>query len=590
MREVRSSVGQIVGLHCLLLFVIAAPPSPSQDTKPQAPTHADVTAIVPGKFVDITEKAGVHFLHQAPHTSRKYLIETMGSGAALFDCDNDGRLDLYLVNGAPYSDPTPKGFIPQKTGPEYWNRMYHQKADGTFEDITEKSGLKGVGYGMGVAVADYDNDGYEDVFVTAYGGNRLYHNNGDCSFTDVTDKAGVTGSGWSTSATWVDLDNDGLLDLVVERYVTWDWEDVYCGEHREGYRGYCHPDVFPPITMLVYHNDGNGHFTEVSHKLGLDKPAKALGIAIADYDRDGRIDIYVANDSMPEFLFHQKPDGTFEEVGLESGVAVNSEGQTYAGMGVDFADYDNDEWPDLLVTDLANQRYALYHNNQDGTFDYASLSNSIGTISLLHSGWSLRFFDYDNDGWKDVLIAQGHDLDTIQKSFPQLRYREPMMLIRNNAGKFVDVSLISGDVFHEAWVGRGMAIGDVDNDGHVDAVVTTNGGAAYLLRNETATGNHWITLRLIGHKSNRDGIGAVVKLTTAHGSQWATVTTSSGYLSSSDPRVHFGMGDSAVASSIEIHWPSGIVQTLKDVRGDRQVQVDESGATEAPAFRTEAGH
>jgi enediyne biosynthesis protein E4 len=590
MREVRSSVGQIVGLLCLLLFVIAAPPSPSQDTKPQAPIHADVTAIVPGKFVDITEKAGVHFLHQAPHTSRKYLIETMGSGVALFDCDNDGRLDLYLVNGAQYNDPTPKGFIPQKTGPEYWNRMYHQKADGTFEDITEKSGLKGVGYGMGVAVADYDNDGYEDVFVTAYGGNRLYHNNGDCTFTDVTDKAGVAGSGWSTSATWVDLDNDGLLDLVVERYVTWDWEDVYCGEHREGYRGYCHPDVFPPITMLAYHNDGNGHFTEVSHKLGLDKPAKALGIAIADYDRDGRIDIYVANDSMPEFLFHQKPDGTFEEVGLETGVAVNSEGQTYAGMGVDFADYDNDGWPDLLVTDLANQRYALYHNNQDGTFDYASLSSSMGTISLLHSGWSLRFFDYDNDGWKDVLIAQGHDLDSIQKSFPQLRYREPIMLIRNTAGKFVDVSSMSGDVFHEAWVGRGMAIGDVDNDGRVDAVVTSNGGAAYLLRNETATGNHWITLRLIGHKSNRDGIGALVKLTTPQGPQWATVTTSSGYLSSSDPRVHFGLGDSAVASSIEIHWPSGIVQTLKDVRGDRQVQVDESGATEAPAFRTEAGH
>jgi hypothetical protein len=245
---------------------------------------------------------------------------------------------------------------------------------------------------------------------------------------------------------------------------------------------------------------------------------------------------------------------------------------------VDFADYDNDGWPDLLVTNLANQRYALYHNSRDGTFDYASLSNGIGAMSLLHSGWSLRFFDYDNDGWKDVLIAQGHDLDTIQKSFPQLRYREPMMLIRNNGGKFVDVSSISGDVFHEAWVGRGMAIGDIDNDGRVDAVVTTNGGAAYVLRNDTPTGNHWITLRLIGHKSNRDGIGALVKITTPQGSQWSTVTTSSGYLSSSDPRVHFGMGDSPVASIIEIHWPSGIVQTLKDVKGDRQIQVDESGA------------
>jgi hypothetical protein len=242
-------------LLCLAAIAAAMAQSVPVETKPN--TAAGSQTLVPGRFVDITEKAGVHFLHQAPHTSRKYLIETMGSGVALFDCDNDGRLDLYLVNGAPFSDPEPKGSIPQKTGPQYWNRMYHQKPDGTFEDITEKSGLAGVGYGMGVAVADYDNDGYEDLFVTGYGGNRLYHNNGDCTFTDVTEKAGVTGSGWSTSAAWVDLDNDGLLDLVVDRYVTWDWEDVWCGEHREGYRAYCHPDVFQPIAMLVYHNDGS---------------------------------------------------------------------------------------------------------------------------------------------------------------------------------------------------------------------------------------------------------------------------------------------------------------------------------------------
>jgi hypothetical protein len=554
----------------------------AQSSLPHTPARAAAQSSVPGKFVDITEKAGVHFLHQAPHTTRKYLIETMGSGVALFDCDNDGRLDLYLVNGAPYPDPTPKGFVPQKTGPEYWNRMYHQKADGTFEDITEKSGLKGVGYGMGVAVADYDNDGYEDVFVTGYGGNRLYHNNGDCTFTDVTEKAGVTGGGWSTSAAWVDLDNDGLLDLVVDRYVTWDWEDVWCGEHREGYRGYCHPDVFQPITMLVYHNDGNGHFTEVSQKLHLDKPAKALGIAVADYDRDGRMDIYVANDSMPEFLFHQLPDGTFEEVGLESEAAVSAEGRTYAGMGVDFADYDNDGWPDIVVTNLANQRYAVYKNNRDGTFDYASLMNGIGAMSLFHSGWSVRFLDYDNDGWKDLLIAQGHDLDTIETISPQLRYREPMLLVRNNGTKFEDISAISGDIFHETWVGRGMAIGDIDNDGRIDAVVSTNGGPAHILHNETVTANHWITLHLTGHKSNRDGIGAVVKLTTAHGSQWVTATISSGYLSSSDPRVHFGMGDSPVADTIEIRWPSGIVQIMKNVKGDRQIQVDEPAASTIP--------
>ena len=564
-----------------LVFVALAQNARSQAAMPAAAPAAPLSAqtlapgMVPATLVDVTEKAGVHFLHQAPHTSRKYLIETMGSGVALFDCDGDGRLDLYLVNGAPYTDPTPQGFIPQKTGPEYWNRMYHQKPDGTFEDITEKSGLKGVGYGMGVAVADYDNDGHEDVFVTSYGGNHLYHNNGDCTFTDVTEKAGVGGAGWSSSAAWVDLDNDGLLDLVVDRYVTWDWNDVWCGEHREGFRGYCHPDVFPPISMLVYHNDGNGHFTEVSHKLGLDKPAKALGIAIADYDRDGRIDLVVANDSQPEFLFHQKENGTFEEVGLESGIAVDESGRTYAGMGVDFADYDNEGWPDLVITDLANQRYALYHNNHDANFEYSSFATGLGTVSQMHSGWSLRFLDYDNDGWKDLLIAQGHDLDTIENQSPQLHYREPMMLLRNTSTKFQDVSSISGEIFHEAWVGRGMAIGDIDNDGRVDAVVTTNGGPAHILMNRTDTRNHWITLHLTGHTSNRDGIGAVVQLTAEKRSQWYTVTTSSGYLSSGDPRVHFGLGDSAVADTIEIRWPSGIVQKLSGVAGDRQIEVDE---------------
>lgn len=572
----------LVLVSCCFLPYISNTPTAAQSSQSNPP-HPSSATPVPGRFVDVTDKVGVHFQHQAPHTSRKYLIETMGSGVALFDCDNDGRLDIFLVNGAPYSDPTPKGFIPQKTGPEYWNRMYHQKPDGTFEDITEKAGLQGVGYGMGVAVADYDNDGYEDLFVTGYGGNRLYHNNGNCTFTDVTDKAGVAGSGWSSSAAWVDLDNDGLLDLVVDRYVTWDWEDVWCGEHREGYRGYCHPDVFQPISMLVYHNDGNGHFTEVSHKLGLDKPEKALGVAFADYDRDGRVDLFIANDSMPEFLFHQKKDGTFEEVGLESGAAVNSEGQTYAGMGVDFADYGNDGWPDIVVTNLALQRYALYENNRDETFNYASAESGLGNISALHSGWSLRFLDYDNDGWKDLLIAQGHDLDTIEKTNPMLHYREPMMLARNIGGKFIDVSPISGDIFHDAWVGRGMAIGDIDNDGRIDAVVSTNGGSAHVLLNRTETQNHWITLHLTGHKSNRDGIGAVVEVKTTQDTQWATVTTSGGYLSASDPRVHFGLGNSPVADCVAVRWPSGIVQRLAKIQADRQIQLDEPPATDSPA-------
>ncbi len=532
------------------------------------------TGLVPADFEDVTAQVGVHFLHQAPHSSRKYLLETMGSGVALFDYDNDGRLDLYVVNGAPFGDYVPKGTIPEKTGPKYWNRLYHQRPDGTFEDVTEKAGLEGVGYGMGVAVGDYDNDGYEDLFVTSLGGNHLYHNNGNGTFTDVTRQAGVGGSGWSTSAAWVDLDGDGYLDLVVLRYIQWDWNDVWCGPLDN--RGYCHPDVFPPISMLVYHNNGNGTFTEEAQKLGLGIPGKALGISIADYDRDGHPDLFVANDSMVEFLFHNKGNGTFEEVGLETGVAVDMDGRTYAGMGTDFADYNNDGWPDLFVDDLANQKYALYRNDGDGNFSYDSYATGIGGTTLLHSGWGVRFIDYDNDGWKDLLIAQGHDLDTIEKSFPDLHYREPPMLLRNIDGKkFVDVGPVSNDVFRQRWVGRGLAIGDIDNDGREDAVITENGGPVHILMNRTKTANHWIGFKLVGHKSNRDGIGAVIRIDTSQGSQWETVTTSSSYLSASDVRAHFGLGRDTSVKTVEIRWPSGIVQTLKNVPGGQYLRVDE---------------
>src|SRR5947207_7460464 len=328
---VRSRQGQPMGymrlhLSWQLPFFLAMVVSSAFPVIAQRGSVEEQAAQIPPKFIDTTSLVGIRFRNMASHTSKKYLIETMAPGVALFDYDNDGRLDIFVVNGAPLTDPTPKGAIPQKSGPKYWNRLYHQKQDGTFEDVTEKAGLEGVGYGMGVAVGDYDNDGYEDLYVTAYGGNKLYHNNGDGTFTDVTETAGVAGNGWSTSAAWVDLDNDGFLDLVVLRYLQWDFADIWCGEHREGYRSYCHPDTFPAITPLVYYNDGKGHFTEVAEKMGLAKPGKGLSIAIADYDRDGKVDLFVANDSMLEFLYHNKGDGTFEEMGLLSQVAVDGDG------------------------------------------------------------------------------------------------------------------------------------------------------------------------------------------------------------------------------------------------------------------------
>jgi hypothetical protein len=563
-----------VALFSLFPSYSPAQENPRPPVEQKSPDQPAASTPAPAKFTDVTAALGINFEYLASHTSKKYLIETMGSGVALFDYDNDGRLDIFVVNGAPLSDPTPKGTVPQKSGPKYWNRLYHQKPDGAFEDVTEKAGLQGAGYGMGVAVGDYDNDGFEDLYVTAYGGNKLYHNNGDGTFTDVTEKAGVAGSGWSTSAAWVDLDGDGRLDLVVLRYLQWDFDDIWCGERQEGHRAYCHPDAFHAISPLVYHNDGDGHFTEVSCQLGLAAPGKGLGIALADYDRDGHIDIFIANDSMPEFLYHNKGDGTFEDVALSSGVAVDGEGHTYAGMGVDFADYNNDGLPDLVVTALASQMYALYRNNGDGTFTYDSYPSGLGRITMAHSGWGVRFIDYDNDGWKDLLITQGHDLDTIQLNFPNLRYREPMLLARNTGQKFVDVSSQSGDIFQKAWVGRGLALGDIDNDGRLDAVVTGNDGALYVLHNATPTQNHWLTLLLIGHKSNRDAIGAEVKITTAKGIQMATVTTAGSYLSSSDKRVHFGLGSEKTAS-VEIRWPSGIHQTIKNVAPDQILQVDE---------------
>jgi enediyne biosynthesis protein E4 len=533
----------------------------------------------PGKFVDVTPQSGVNFKQEASPTAKKYLLETMGSGVALFDYDNDGRLDIFFGNGARLADPTPVGTIPHKDAQKYWDRLFHQKSDGTFEDVTERAGVKGIGYSTGVAVGDYDNDGYEDLYVTGYGRNILYHNNGNGTFTDVSEQAGVAGSGWSTSAAWVDYDNDGRLDLVVARYMEWNFSDIYCGERREGFRSYCHPDLFKPVSILLYHNDGNGRFTEVAEKSGAGKPCKGLGVAIADYDNDGWMDILIANDATPQTLFHNKGNGTFEEVGMVAGMAVDGDGTTFSGMGVDFADYNNDGWPDIVITDLANQRYALFGNAGDGSFNYATNPSGLGAITLLHSAWGVKFLDYDNDGWKDLFVAQSHVMDNIERNESHLRYREPPLLLHNEKGKkFADVSAQSGEIFQQQWAGRGLAIGDIDNDGKVDVVVTSTDGPAWILRNQTADTNHWISLDLVGAKSNRDGIGARVKIVTDAGEQYATVSTAGSYQSASDKRVHFGVGASTSIKLIEITWPSRIVQLLKDTKADQFLTVTESAA------------
>jgi hypothetical protein len=526
------------------------------------------------QFVEKAAAYGVDFHHHASHSSMSYPLEVMGSGVALFDMDNDGRLDMFFVNGASFPDPNPGKEAPCKTSPDDWNRLYHQKADGTFEDVTAKAGLSGEGYGMGVAVGDYDNDGFEDLFVAGFPVNHLYHNSGNGTFIDVTREAGVGGAGWSTSAIWVDLDQDGFLDLVVLRYLDWNFDDKYCPT-PDGKRSYCDPKAFPAIAPLVYHNDGKGHFEEVAQKIGLAKPGKELGVAIADYDRDGKIDLFIANDGMPEFLYHNKGNGTFEEVGLSANVATDDNGRSFAGMGVVFQDLNNDSLPDLLVGDLAQQTYSHFLNRGDGTFDYSSASAGLTRLTMAHSGWGLQALDTNNHGWKDLIVAQGHVNVDIQKDNPQLHYLEPPMLLRNTGSGFEDISARLGDAASMTMAGRGVAVGDLDNDGLVDVVIASNDGRAYVLHNQSKTSHHWVTLQLVGGPSNRDAIGAEIRIATAKAQQMATVTTGGSYQSSSDKRVHFGLGDEDAVQSVQIRWHSGATETLHLAAVDRYYTITE---------------
>ena len=516
---------------------------------------------------DLKLPRGLDFTLQNSPTPEKYLIETMPGGVALFDYNNDGLLHIFLVNGGHLTRPMqlPEKF--DRANPRYWNRLYRQNKDGSFTDVTEAAGLATAGagnYGMGVAVGDYDNDGFADLFVTSYGKNVLYHNNGDGTFTDVTEKAGVAGGGWSVSAGFFDYDNDGHLDLFVTRYMEWDTKhSKTCGG---AWRTYCPPVEFPATTNLLYRNRGDGTFEDVSQKSGIAaKKGRALGVAFADCDDDGFMDIFVANDGMQQYLFHNNGNRTFTECALESGAALSTDGKPLSGMGTVFQDYDNDGKPDILVTVLPREIYALYHNDGAGLFSARSLEAGLGALTAGSSGWGVGLEDFDNDGWKDLLVAQSHVLNNVEAIDHSLHYMEPPLLALNRNGRFEHAD--SGITIPVA--GRGLAFGDLNNDGWMDAVLTVLGGHPLVLMNRGGK-RHWLAIKLRGTRSNRDGMGARVRVNR----QTRFATTAGSYLSANDKRLHFGLDDSNTAT-VEVLWPSGTRQTLKDVRANQFLEIRE---------------
>jgi hypothetical protein len=590
-------LARLLALVSLAACLTSAPTRAQQQPAPQAPTPQPSPAQRTGRsyetgtparkpappapqspspvnFTDITAQTGITFRHAASPTSQKYLPETMGGGVALFDYDNDGRLDIFFTNGARLQDPMPKGARPDKTDPRFWNRLYHQKPDGTFEDVTERAGLRGEGYSMGVAAGDFDGDGFVDLYVTGLFGSTLYRNRGDGTFEDVTAKTKTFAPGWSTSAGWLDYDRDGRLDLFVARYMDWDFERgaLYCGSPQV--RAYCHPDNFPGAAPLLFHQKPDGTFEEVSRKAGVaDSSGKSLGVAFADFDNDGWTDIFVANDNARQFLFRNKGDGTFEDVALLAGVGYDENGKAFAGMGVDAADYDNDGNVDVFVTALSNETYPLYRNNGDLTFTYATSTAGLSLITIPFSGWGARFADFDNDGLRDIFVAQGHVLDTIEKTTGFLLYKQTPLLMRNTGKGFVNVSDAAGLSMRLA--ARGAAFGDIDNDGDTDIVLAETDSPPVVLRNN-GTRNHWLGLAFVGPKGNRQAIGARVVVTdSAGGRQVFDVSAAGSYLSSNDPRLLVGLGTRPAVRTVEVRWPDGKKQVLNAPAVDSYLTVRE---------------
>jgi enediyne biosynthesis protein E4 len=522
-------------------------------------------------FRDITEQAGIHLTHNNGAFGKKWLPETMGPGCAFIDYDNDGYPDIFLVNGEDWPGHAHAG----PTTP----KLYHNNRDGTFTDVTRKAGLAVPMFGMGVAVGDYDNDGFDDLFLTALGQSHLFHNNGNGTFTEVTKPAGMWGPNeFSTSAAWVDYDRDGKLDLVVANYVQWSEQgDLYCT--LDGTRkSYCTPESYKGTSVRLWHNLGGGKFEDATQRAGLGDPtSKSLGVAILDYNRDGWPDILIANDTQPNKLYLNKKDGTFEERGVTSGIAFSEDGVARAGMGVDAADYDRSGHPSVIISNFANQMVSLYHNEGNGLFVDEAPQSEVGRATLVTLGFGCFFFDYDNDGWPDIFVADGHIEDQIERVQKRVSYAEPSHLFRNlGGGKFQEVTVLMGPAFAAPRVARGAAYADIENDGFLDVLVTTNAGPALLFHNEGGT-NHSLRLKLIGSKSNRDGIGALVHVTSNNNndSQLKMLRSGSSYLSQSELVLTFGLGAQTKADTIEIQWPSGQVDKLSNVNAGQTFTVEE---------------
>jgi enediyne biosynthesis protein E4 len=523
------------------------------------------------RFIDVTSRSGLRFRHTNAATGQKFLMETMGPGCAFFDYDNDGYLDIYFVNGCPLP-----GFT--ATQP-LSNALYHNNGDGTFTDVTDKAGLRGQGYGMGVVAADYNNDGLQDLFVTSFQSSTLYRNNGDGTFTDVTKQAGLNNRGWGTSAAFFDYDNDGLLDLFICNYVDFSLtNNVKCGSPERG-RGYCSPENFDGHPCALYHNNGDGTFTDVTAQSGIGNyKAKALGIVTADFTGNGFQDIYVANDRIANLLFLNDGSGKFREVATLAGAAYSASGRAQSGMGVAAGDYDHDGKLDIVVTNLSLEGYSVFHNDGDGLFTDVSFPCGVGPPSLMKTGWGVVLFDYDNDGRDDLISANGHAMDNVSEASPDIAYPQPLLLLKNTGGHFEDVTAQLGESLLVPRPSRGLAVGDYDNDGNLDLLVCTCNGPAVLLKNTGNPKNHWLKIQVVGRKSNRDGIGVKVSVTAGGVTQMKEVIGGGSYLSCSDRRLHFGLGNNAVADQVVLHWPSGIKQRQLAVKADRILKIEEATA------------